>query len=133
MITQYQYISIVIYPVMTCFIKLSIATFLLGIAVQRRYIYPIWTSIVIVGLWCIVILFYNVFECTPFQANWDYRIPHSYCLSFGSFESVAYSISIMTIVTDWFYALLPILMIWNLNMTKQEKGTVSFILSLGIL
>lgn len=46
--------------------------------------------------------------------------------------AAAYSISVMTIVSDWLYSIMPIFMIWNVKMSLQKKLTVGFVLSLGI-
>lgn len=115
------------------FIKLSIAIFLLRLAVRRRYRYTLWASMVVVVVWSIVSFFWDIFQCTPVQAQWDFTIPHARCVSPAQIVSAAYAISVMTIVTDWLFALLPIPMIWKVKMTKQAKASVTMILGLGIL
>jgi hypothetical protein len=67
------------------------------------------------------------------QAQWDFTIQNSKCVSGNSFVAAAYSISVLTVVTDWMYAIMPIPMIWSVQMTTQKKITVAFVLSLGIL
>ena len=115
------------------FIKLSIAIFLLRLAVTNRYIWILRISSTVVVIWSIAIFFYDLFQCTPVKAQWDFSIQSKRCVSGTSFTSAAYSISVMTILTDWLYALLPIFMIWSVQMTVQTKFTVGIILSLGIL
>jgi len=115
------------------FIKLSIAIFLLRIAVKRRYIWTLRISIAIVTIWSLAIFFYDVFQCTPVAAQWDFTITPSKCISGDSFVSAAYSVSVMSILSDWMYAIMPIFMIWSVQMTAQKKFTVGVILSLGIL
>jgi hypothetical protein len=115
------------------FIKLSIAIFLLRIAVKRPYIWILHISMAVVLIWSVAIFIYDVFQCVPVQAQWDFTIKTAKCVSGPSFVAAAYSISVMTIVTDWLYALLPIPMIWSIQMSVQTKVTVAFILSLGIL
>ena len=115
------------------FIKLSIAVFLLRLAVQKRYKYTLWLSMVIVTIWSSVIFFWDIFQCSPVQAQWDYTIPNLQCVSSEAVVSAAYSISVMTILSDWLYALLPVPMVWNVKMSKQAKATVIVILGLGVL
>jgi hypothetical protein len=115
------------------FIKLSIALFLLRIAVKGVYIWILRISMVVVTIWSVAIWIYELFQCIPVQAQWNYTIKNAKCVSGPSFVAAAYSISVMTIVTDWLYALLPIPMIWSVQMSVQTKMTVAFILSLGIL
>jgi hypothetical protein len=115
------------------FIKLSIALFLLRIAVKRLYVWILRISMAVVAIWSVAIWIYELFQCIPVEAQWNYTIKNAKCDSGPSFVAAAYSISVMTIVTDWLYALLPIPMIWSVQMSVQTKMTVAFILSLGIL
>ncbi len=115
------------------FIKLSIAVFLLRIAVKRPYVWILRISMGVVAIWSVAIFIYDLFQCVPVQAQWDFTIKSAKCVSGPSFVAAAYSISVMTIVTDWLYALLPIPMIWSVQMSVQAKATVAFVLSLGIL
>jgi hypothetical protein len=130
---QYQAFATLSYVANMMFIKLSIALFLLRIAVQRPYIWILRISMVVVAIWSVAIWIYDLFQCIPVQAQWDYTIENAKCVSGSSFIAAAYSISVMTILTDWLYALLPIPMIWSVQMSVQTKVTVAFVLSLGIL
>lgn len=129
---KYQAFATLSYVANMMFIKLSIALFLLRIAVQRPYIWILRISMVVVAIWSVAIWIYDLFQCIPVQAQWDYTIQNAKCVSGSSFIAAAYSISVMTILTDWLYALLPIPMIWSVQMSVQTKVTVAFVLSLGI-
>ena len=115
------------------FIKLSIAVFLLRIAVTRTYIWILRISMAVVTIWSVAIWIYDLFQCIPVEAQWNYTMKGAKCVSGSSFVAAAYSISVMTIISDWLYALLPIPMLWSVQMNVQTKATVAFILSLGIL
>jgi hypothetical protein len=130
---QWQGLATITYIANMMFIKLSIAVFLMRLAVQKKYIWILRVSVFIIAIWSTAIFFYTVFQCTPVQAQWDYTIIDKRCVSSDSFVSAAYSISVMTILSDWLYALLPIPMIWSIQMSIQKKVTVAFILGLGIL
>lgn len=118
------------------FIKLSIAIFLLRLATQRRYRFTIYGSIFVVCIWSIVLFFWNLFQCHPVEAQWDYRIlandKTASCVSADQIVDAAYSLSIMSILSDWFFALIPIPMVWSVKMTKQAKMTVVLVLGLGV-
>lgn len=115
------------------FIKLSIGFFLLRLAVQRRYTYTIWASMSVVLVWSLTSFFWDLFQCSPIQAQWDASVPNPRCVSPSSVVDAAYALSVMTIVSDWLYALLPIPMIWQVKMSTQSKATVVVILGMGIL
>ena len=114
------------------FVKLSIGIFLLRIAMQKRYKYIIWASLVVITLWSLALFFWDVFQCNPVEKQWDYTIATGHCVSVSEVVTAAYALSVMTIITDWLFALLPIPMVWNVKMTKQAKATVIAILGLGI-
>ncbi|KAG7123390.1 hypothetical protein HYQ45_013879 [Verticillium longisporum] len=97
-----------------------------------RYIWTIYISLAIVMIWTLVIFFWNIFQCHPVQAQWDYTIQDATCVTPDHIVSAAYSISVMTILSDWLYALMPIPMIWKVKMTVPAKISVILLLSLGI-
>ncbi|CAM1508416.1 Fc.00g052640.m01.CDS01 [Cosmosporella sp. VM-42] len=129
---MWQAIATATYILDMMFIKLSIGIFLLRLSVRRAYTWIIWGSLVVITLWSIVIFFYNLFQCTPVEKQWDFRIKSGHCVTPDELIAAAYAFSVMTIVSDWFYALLPIPMLWTVKMTKQAKATVIVILGLGI-
>ncbi len=56
------------------FIKLSIAVFLLRIAVKRPYVWILRISMGVVGIWSVAIFIYDVLQCIPVEAQWDFNI-----------------------------------------------------------
>ncbi len=114
------------------FVKLSIGFFLLRIAVLRRYIYTLRIAMVIMALWTTGIFLFEIFQCHPVAAQWDTTIPDAKCASAEDFVKAAYAFSAMAVLSDWLFALLPIPMIWNIQMTIQTKVVVIGLLSMGI-
>ncbi|KAI8625124.1 hypothetical protein F5Y19DRAFT_272758 [Xylariaceae sp. FL1651] len=133
---KYQALATASYISNMWLIKLSIGLFLLRLAVQKRYKYILGISIVVVGVWSLVLFFWNLFQCSPVSAQWDYTIlasnPKSHCVSADEVVSAAYALSALTILSDWLYALIPIPLIWQVKMTPQAKLTVIAVLGLGI-
>lgn len=115
------------------FIKLSIAIFLLRLSSETKYRYALWISAAIVFVWSTVLFIWNMFfQCTPIAAQWDYTLG-GVCVGSDQVVSAALALSAMTILSDFFYALLPVPIIWRVKMSIQAKITVMAILSLGIL
>ncbi|KAI1761439.1 hypothetical protein GGR53DRAFT_28097 [Hypoxylon sp. FL1150] len=133
---MYQALATATYVSNMWLIKLSIGIFLLRLASQKVYQYILYGSIVIVTIWSLVLFFWNIFQCSPVAAQWDYTIlqnePTAHCVSADEVVNAAYALSVMTILTDWLYALLPIPMVWGVKMTTQAKLTVVVILGLGV-
>ncbi|KAL1858252.1 hypothetical protein Daus18300_009998 [Diaporthe australafricana] len=129
---KWQALATATYVLNMMFIKLSIGFFLLRLAVQKRYLYTIYGTMFVVLIWSLALWFWDIFQCSPVQAQWDYTIPNLKCVSAQEVVNAAYALSVMTIVTDWLFALLPIPMIWHVKMTSQAKATVVVVLGLGI-
>ncbi|CAJ0554201.1 Ff.00g127130.m01.CDS01 [Fusarium sp. VM40] len=129
---MWQALATATYILDMMFIKLSIGVFLLRLCVKKVYNWIIWVSLTIISIWSIVLFFWNLFQCHPVEMQWDFRIKEGKCVSADQIVSAAYAISVMTVVSDWLYALLPIPMLWSVKMTKQAKATVIVILGLGI-
>ncbi|EFQ28128.1 integral membrane family protein [Colletotrichum graminicola M1.001] len=129
---MYQALATATYVLGMLFIKLSIGFFLLRLSTSRVYNWVIHVSLAIVTIWSVVIFFWNTFQCSPIEAQWDYTISNAECVPADAVVAAAYSISVMTILSDWLYALLPIPMVWGIEMTIQAKATVIVILGLGI-
>ncbi|KAK7953950.1 integral membrane family protein [Apiospora saccharicola] len=133
---EFQALATATYVLDMMFIKLSIGIFLLRLATQKRYRYLIWGSLVVITIWSLALFFWNLFQCNPVPAQWDYTIlerdPKAHCASGEEIVSAAYALSVMTILSDWLYALIPIPIVWNVKMTTQAKITVVLILSMGV-
>ncbi|KAJ4167769.1 hypothetical protein NW754_011586 [Fusarium falciforme] len=129
---KWQALATATYVLDMMFIKLSIGVFLLRLSVKPVYTWIIWISLAVITIWSTVIFFWNMFQCSPVEKQWDFRITGGHCVSADQIVSAAYAISAMTIVSDWLYAILPIPMLWTVKMTKTAKATVIVILGLGI-
>lgn len=133
---KYQALATATYVSNMWLIKLSIGLFLFRLAPRRRYQYILGTSIAVVGIWSLILFFWNIFQCSPVHAQWDYTIlekdPEAHCVSVYEIVNAAYALSALTILSDWLYALLPIPMIWHVRMTIQAKWSVVGVLGLGV-
>ncbi|KAM6522512.1 hypothetical protein FALCPG4_012163 [Fusarium falciforme] len=129
---KWQALATATYVLDMMFIKLSIGVFLLRLSVKPVYTWIIWISLAVITIWSTVIFVWNMFQCSPVEKQWDFRITGGHCVSADQIVSAAYAISAMTIVSDWLYAILPIPMLWTVKMTKTAKATVIVILGLGI-
>ncbi|KAI1801032.1 hypothetical protein F4811DRAFT_481521 [Daldinia bambusicola] len=133
---KYQALATATYVLNMWLIKLSIGIFLLRLATQKRYRYTLYGSLIVVSIWSVVLFFWNIFQCNPVSAQWDYTIlekdPKAHCVSADEIVNAAYALSVMNILSDWLYALIPIPMLWSVKMTTQAKMTVVVVLGLGI-
>ncbi|PFH57135.1 hypothetical protein XA68_15475 [Ophiocordyceps unilateralis] len=130
---MWQSIATTIYILDMMFVKLSIGIFLLRLSnVWAVYKWILWISLIIVTLWSIGLFLWDIFQCIPVQKQWDFRIQHGTCASPKAIVDSVIALTVLTVSSDWLYALLPIPMVWNVKMTRQAKATVIVILGLGI-
>jgi len=120
-----------IYIVTMAFIKISIGLLMLRVVVARRYTYSIKFTMTVVTLWSTAELLFVIFQCKPVQFQWNTTIEGG--TRAGNFISAAIAFSVMSILSDWFYAILPIPVLWPLKITLQSKISIVLILSLGIM
>lgn len=100
---QWQALATATYVIDMMFIKLSIGIFLLRIAVQNTYRYILWGSLGVVAVWSTVLFFWNVFQCKPVEAQWDYTLEGASCVAVHQIVAAAYALSVMCILSDWLY------------------------------
>ncbi|KAF2477036.1 uncharacterized protein BDR25DRAFT_192035, partial [Lindgomyces ingoldianus] len=133
------FIVAILIPSAICFVKLSIVFFLLPLTQRgtpyRRFH---WGIIVFLIVFMLFTLFSLVFGCVPIAANWNFALRrppmgtgHARCLSLTTYRNIALFNSITNILTDIILALMPIPLIWTLQVNKRTKASLIFILSLG--
>lgn len=83
----------------------------------------------IVGGWVISQEFILIFSCTPIRAYWD-RSAGGHCLD-GNL--IGWMNSVGNIVTDVIVLLLPIPVVWRLNLKRGKRWAVMGVFTLGFL
>ncbi|KAF2085093.1 hypothetical protein K490DRAFT_47413 [Saccharata proteae CBS 121410] len=114
-------------------IKLSIAYTLLRIASGQK-LYR-WSMYFIIGLFTtmnVIAAIYIIAQCTPVSYAWDESTPGGHCNDASILADVYYATTAVNIVTDWFCALLPVPLLWNVKLNRNAKISVGGILGLGV-
>ncbi|KAL6151979.1 hypothetical protein ACJQWK_04843 [Exserohilum turcicum] len=122
------------YCVTVIFVKLSIGFMLNRIAEPRRLYICINNLILILAVSTnLGTTFYIIFQCYPIQAAWKDGLiaDGARCESTWHLEIVYYVCASVNIFTDWATALMPIALLWNVQMNRNTKISVAGILSLG--
>ncbi|KAB8288831.1 hypothetical protein EYC80_010733 [Monilinia laxa] len=118
-----------VYAVGQGLVKSSICLLLIRIFSTRRF--RIAASI-IMGLciaWSLMTILIAFLICRPLDYNWNLKPPGNHC---GD-QNLAYgSVGVVDIFTDTCILILPIPMIWNLQMPKLNKVLLACILGFGI-
>nr|QZS37078.1 C252A protein [Hypoxylon sp. CO27-5] len=121
----------VVYMCCLPFIKSSICVALLRIAKAKHFVIPIWIVMGLSIFGAIIGLASQMEGCKPIAANWDIALGH--CRGTEEVGAVTIFVSAISILTDWLCAILPALLLWNLNMKTKTKVLLAFVLALGAL
>lgn len=84
-------------------IKLSIGFFLLRLATQKVYVWILRVSLVVIVIWSMVTFIWNIFQCSPVEKQWDFRIVGGKCVTPNQIVQAAYALSVLCIVSDWLF------------------------------
>ncbi|KAG9194707.1 hypothetical protein G6011_04742 [Alternaria panax] len=118
------------------FIKLSIGFFLLRLADRTKWRPFLIGMLVFIVAFTIGSTFAIIFQCIPVQAGWDYSLRPptgtAKCYDAEIFKNVGVFNSSINIATDLLFALIPIPMLYRLQVTIQTRIGLAVILSLGL-
>lgn len=115
------------------FAKISVGLFLLRVTVQthyRRIIYVVMLATVLTGL---VFFFISVLQCRPVWYFWDKFNTTGTCVNIDVIIGIAFVYSAVASICDFTFGLLPIFLVWNLNMAKNQKVMLIPILSMACM
>lgn len=101
--------------------KISIGYFLLRITVRRIDLLIIYGVMVVTVLTGIIFFFLTLFQCWPVEFFWDKTIEGGSCIDINVIVTATYVYSAFSVVCDFTFALLPIVLIWKLNMNTRTK------------
>lgn len=110
------------------FVKLSLLTFYLHLSPQQWFRIAVWSSIVIVALYTIIITFMMFFNCSPPSKAFDFSIQSGSCID----AAILYmATAVSNIITDVMLFVLPIPMVYQLHMPKVQKLGALLVFGIG--
>lgn len=115
-----------------CLTKVSVGLFLLRITPSKRYQYFIWGCIVFTVLSSTGNLLTVMLQCRPLAFTWDASIPGGKCIPASHLKFAAFFNSSVAVLTDLTFALLPIPMLWRVQLNWKVKVAIAGVLSLGV-
>ncbi|KAK6865659.1 hypothetical protein PG995_002187 [Apiospora arundinis] len=131
------YLGEVLYVPTATLIRMSIAFFLLRIAVKPWHVWITRINIVVILIINIVYFFLMVIQCTPPSFFWEgpARIPgaHGSCIDKAVVPISTIVHSVLSAISDWTLALLPIAMLWKVQINLRTKISVAVLLSTGLV
>ncbi|RAL07156.1 uncharacterized protein BO97DRAFT_266420 [Aspergillus homomorphus CBS 101889] len=116
-------------------IKLSISWMLIRVAEGRKvYLYIQYVVIAIFVIMNIIALIFILINCVPVDAAWNEEALKNggHCQPSHVLADVYYACTAVNILTDWVTALLPVPLLWNVQINRNTKISIVGLMGLGI-
>jgi hypothetical protein len=115
-------------------LKFSIGIFLLRLAVKEIHRIIIWIVIAIVEVYGAFYFFLFVLQCRPSAYFWtQYTGGEGSCIDPTITVNATYGYSAISCAADWTLAIIPIFIIWNVQMNLRMKIVVTLILAMAAM
>lgn len=116
--------------VATCLIKLSILFFYLDIFEIRSFQIAVYICMAFVAALQLAVILGTLLLCKPLAYSWNKLIPGGHC---GDATENYLAIGVVNMVIDFAIVLLPMPILYGLQMSARNKVAIMGILSLGLL
>lgn len=130
---QYFTLWQIFYVSSTVPVKASICVALIRIALRPIYKRILWALLVVSVISTIVALMVVFTTCKPMACMWDRTIPDCKCGSLENVITLSYVVSAVNIATDWTVAIMPIFVLWDIQLKPRVKVVTCGILGMGVL
>ncbi|KAH7625417.1 hypothetical protein B0T09DRAFT_361370 [Sordaria sp. MPI-SDFR-AT-0083] len=123
-----------VYVLSNMALRLSIGVQLLRIAISRTHKLIIWITVSIFQVCSLAFFLLFVMQCLPSKYFWErFTGGEGTCINPEITVNATYAYSAVSCATDWILGLLPISLVWHLQMTPRTKLMVAAILALGAI
>lgn len=124
-----------IYVISNMAIKASICMQLLRVApkpVKPPIRISVYVVLVVTEVFSAAFFFVFIFQCQPSAYFWTrYTGGSGTCIPPRIIVNVVYTYSAITCIGDWLLAILPCILVWDLQMKRNQKILVAIILAMG--
>ncbi|KAH8763368.1 hypothetical protein F5882DRAFT_304772 [Hyaloscypha sp. PMI_1271] len=128
---QWFYFNILAYSTAAVFVRLSILATLLRIVSSPGYKYSIYVAIATIIAVALQGIIFLLVQCKPISWYWDRSTGSGSCVSSAAIRGNTIATNFTAAVTDVYSAVLPIILLWNVQMNWRSKFLVCIMLSLG--
>lgn len=129
--SQYWWLCYVAYCLTMIAAKISIGLFLLRITIRSLHRWIINISMGLTVLTGIVFFFVTLLQCMPVSYFWDKSLANGRCINIEVIIGLTYLYSAISAICDFTFGILPIFLVWNLNMSRNSKFLLVPILSMA--
>ena len=113
------------------FIKSSICVALIRLVISKRLLYTLYAILALSASYGFIAMMTVLLQCRPLKATWEPSA--GTCSNGGIIVRISWFVTACSITTDFACAVMPFVILWNLQMRKRLKFTIAAMLSLGFL
>ncbi|KAI1421253.1 hypothetical protein F5Y12DRAFT_38429 [Xylaria sp. FL1777] len=111
--------------------KISIGVFLLRLTVSKVHHWIIYIVMFFTVASGVVFFFVTLFQCNPIPFFWDKGINGGKCINSEIIAALTYLYSAFSVICDFTFAILPMFLVYTLQIDKRTKIALIPILSIG--
>jgi|SRR5688572_21293929 hypothetical protein len=111
--------------------KISIGWFLLRVTTQKIHTWIIYAAMVATCVSGAVFFFVALFQCNPVPFFWNKSIVGGTCISMDVIIALTILFCVASVLSDFTFAILPGLIVWNLQLNKRTKFLLIPLLAMG--
>lgn len=129
---QYVWLTEIMYMITLGLTKIAILAFYLKVFPNEGFRRVCWVTVAVCLCSFPSFSIFTMFYCTPVSYTWEGWTGEvaGHCLSFNTFAWIQTSINI---VLDTFILILPLPLVWRLNMGKRKRVLLMLMFSVGVL
>ncbi|SPJ70480.1 related to integral membrane protein PTH11 [Fusarium torulosum] len=121
----------IFYVSSSLFIKTSICVQLLRIANNKLCKLFLWCLIALTVLITLTAMIVGLVRCQPLAASWDPSL--GTCMDQSILVILTYVVSGMNILIDWSVAIVPVIILWDVQMHRTLKIMANLVMGIGAL
>ncbi|KAL2040026.1 hypothetical protein N7G274_007429 [Stereocaulon virgatum] len=114
------------------FTKISICLFLMRIPTTKAFIRPLQAAVVGLIVSNVVLTLLWIVQCRPLEGAWDKDLT-SKCFSRGQLLRIIIAQAVISVVSDFAFAAVPILILWRVQMAFKSKIGLCILMGLGVI
>ncbi|KAK1998064.1 hypothetical protein LX36DRAFT_634940 [Colletotrichum falcatum] len=101
--------------------KISIGYFLLRITVRKVDMWIIYIVMMLTVCTGVVFFFVTLLQCQPISYFWNQSTQDGHCVPMDVIIALTFLYSAFSVICDFTFAILPIVLIWKLKMNRKTK------------
>lgn len=101
--------------------KISIGLFLLRVTVKAIHKWIIYVAMGLTVLTGLVFFFVTLLQCSPISYFWNKGLENGWCIHIDVIIGLTFLYSAVSVICDFTFAILPMFLVWGLNMSVRTR------------